>query len=136
MRVDKWGRCTVPAKVRGGVPPLQPSGQVLGVLEPGGLVRLETLERAPEVQTEMDALGGTGDAAGTDGRLLLMGRYARIGVDSTSRLELPNHVAAHLGSLGGGVIFILRAGARLELWSSEHHEARLVAAEALATHLP
>lgn len=93
------------------------------------------MARANEVAAELARLGGEG-ASWTEAAVLLLDRYPRIGVDSTSRLELPNHVAAHLGALAGGIVFVVRWSDHVQLWSETYRHSRLLEAVALAEGLP
>lgn len=111
---------------------------MLGSLEDGGRVRLLPWERATEVKNRLVVLAGQSDQddSAADALLLLLDRYPRLMVDASNRLELPNHVAAHLGVLGGGVLYVARVSERTELWSSLYRDSRVAEAAAIASDLP
>jgi hypothetical protein len=134
IKVGAKGRCTVPAGIRHGFAWFSRGEEVLADLRPGGRMVLlpwsfatDPKARLEELKAEMRGPDG-GQAA--DQLLRLQDRFQRLRVDTTTtRLELPDHVAAHLGVMDGGTIFAVRFPDHIELWSETFREGRLAEAE-------
>lgn len=128
-RVDRWNRVTLPLPVRTELTWLQPPGPLLGVLEPGGMFRLLPFDGAGALEDRIR------NAASEDA-ILLERRYSRILLHSDSRIELPDHVAAHLGAFEGGVVLFRRQPTVVEVISIARNEELLAEALILAAELP
>lgn len=74
--------------------------------------------------------------AASEDAILLERRYSRILLHSDSRIELPDHVAAHLGAFEGGVVLFRRQPTVVEVISIARNEELLAEALILAAELP
>src|SRR5664279_4260215 len=121
--LDGRGRFHVSSKIRDGLEWLQASRPILAALELGGRIRLLPWVGAESVRNRLQTLTNqlTEEDAekGADDLVILKHYYERLALDESCRIQLPDHVSAHLHATSGGVIFIARLVAHVELWSDE-----------------
>jgi hypothetical protein len=125
MEAKTRGRLTVSARASAGLPWLVPGSEILAVLEELGRVRLWPWAAAEPVRARLEELAGLDGVEVEDELMLLQDRYQRLFLDSDARLDLPDHVFAHLQASHSVTVFLARYRQHVELWSTEYREARL-----------